>query len=188
VSELIDGLQLGLATKLLKRWNVAMVMDDINRPVDWVSGASMMIRPSVFKSIGGLDENYFLYFEETDFCRRSKLAGFSTWYVPKSRVMHIAGQSTNVTNYSEQPKRLPAYWFASRRRYFAMTYGIFNAMLIDVVALFAQFVGSVKRAALGRDHTSTPYYIRDLLQHTVLRRRNRDFPPSRSPDFSNQAH
>lgn len=188
VSELIDGLQLGLASKLLNRWNVAMVMDDTNQAVDWVSGASMMIRPSVFESIGGLDENYFLYFEETDFCRRSKLAGFSTWYVPKSRVMHIAGQSTNVTNYSDQPKRLPAYWFASRRRYFAMTYGIFHAMLIDIVALFAQSAGSVKRAALGRDHASTPYYIRDLLQHTVLRRRNRDFPPTRSPDFTNHAH
>jgi len=188
VSELLDGLQLGLASKLLNRWNVAMVMNGTNQPVDWVSGASMMIRPSVFKSIGGLDENYFLYFEETDFCRRSKQAGFSTWYVPKSRVMHIAGQSTNVTNYSDQPKRLPAYWFASRRRYFAMTYGTFRAMLIDIVALFAQSVGSVKRAALSRDHTTTPYYIRDLLEHSILHRRNRDFPPPRSPDFGDGAH
>jgi hypothetical protein len=69
-----------------------------------------------------------------------------------------------------------------------MTYGIFHAMLIDIVALFAQLAGSAKRAVLFRDHTTTPYYIRDLLQHTVLRRRNRDFPPTRSPDFTNHAH
>ena len=84
----------------------------------------MMIRPSVLACIGGMDENYFLYFEETDFCYRAKQAGFPTWYVPESRVMHIMGQTTTVTDISAGPRRLPGYWFESRRRYFAVTYGI----------------------------------------------------------------
>ena len=42
------------------------------QPVDWICGASMMIRPAVLTAIGGMDENYFLYFEETDFCRRAR--------------------------------------------------------------------------------------------------------------------
>ena len=77
----------------------------------------------LFSAIGGLDENYFLYFEETDFCLRARKAGFATWYVPQSRVMHIAGQSTKVTEVSDTPKRLPGYWFESRRRYYAVTFG-----------------------------------------------------------------
>ena len=66
----------------------------------------------------------FFYFEETDFSYRAKQNGFATWYVPESRVMHIAGQSTKVTERNTKPKRLPAYWFESRRRFFAATYGL----------------------------------------------------------------
>ena len=83
----------------------------------------MMIRPLVFDTVGGFDEAYFLYFEETDFCLRAKRVGFPTWYVPESRVMHIQGQSTRVTGLHTRMKRLPPYWFESRRRYFIASYG-----------------------------------------------------------------
>ena len=135
-----------------------------------------MIRPAVLEAIGGLDENYFLYFEETDFCRRARQAGFTTWYVPASRVMHIVGQSTRM---SERAKRLPAYWFESRRRYFAAAFGMRRAMLVDAVAVIAHALGSCKRVALGRAGTGVPYFLRDLLRHSVLRRRNRQLPPPR---------
>ena len=74
-------------------------MSQVPQPIDWVPGASMMIRRTVVDSIGGFDENYFLYFEETDFCFRAKKAGFSTWYVPREprhaycRTEHKAHQS-----------------------------------------------------------------------------------------------
>jgi N-acetylglucosaminyl-diphospho-decaprenol L-rhamnosyltransferase len=137
----------------------------------------MMIRPALFAAIGGLDENYFLYFEETDFCFRARRAGFSTWYVPESRVMHLEGQSTQVNQRNVQPRRRPAYWFESRRRYFAMSLGIGRAMVIDIVALLAHSLGLLKRLAVGKMRTGTPYYIRDLIRHSVLWRNNRSFPP-----------
>ena len=140
----------------------------------------MLIRPAVLESIGGMDENYFLYFEETDFCYRARKAGFATWYVPESRVMHIQGQSTTVTDATRGPQRLPSYWFESRKRYFAMTYGIGHAMGIDVVALFAYSIGLVKRTVLGRTHTATPHFIRDLIRHSVIWPRNRKFPAVQS--------
>jgi N-acetylglucosaminyl-diphospho-decaprenol L-rhamnosyltransferase len=173
VSELSQGLQLGLVTRLLKRWTVATPMTQIAQPIDWICGASMMVRSAVFAAIGGLDENYFLYFEETDFCYRAKQAGFPTWYVPESRVMHIMGQSTKITDKRFITDRMPAYWFESRTRYFVVTSGIGHAMLIDVVALMANSLGLLKRIALRRPRV--PHYIRDLLKHSVLRRRNREF-------------
>jgi len=176
LSELDGGLKFGLASRILHRWTVAREMSASAAPVDWISGASMMIRPAVLEAIGGLDENYFLYFEETDFCRRARQAGFSTWYVPESRVMHIVGQSTSV---SDRATRLPAYWFESRRRYFAAAFGTRRAMLIDVVAVIAHALGACKRVALGRVGTGVPYFLRDLLRHSVLRRRNRELPPAR---------
>jgi N-acetylglucosaminyl-diphospho-decaprenol L-rhamnosyltransferase len=176
LSELDEGVQLGLVTHLLQRWTVTQHMTQVSQPTDWVAGASMMIRASVLDSIGGLDENYFLYFEETDFCFRAKMAGYSTWYVPESRVMHIAGQSTKVTERDAAPKRLPAYWFESRRRYFAITHGVFYAIGIDAVALFARMLGLLKHIVQGRVHQDIPYFIRDLAGYSLLHRKNRKLP------------
>lgn len=177
-SEVDRGLEFGVVTKLLEPWVIVKQMTHVNEPVDWICGASMMIRPAVFDAIGGLDENYFLYFEETDFCRRARLAGFSTWYVPESRVMHIGGQSTAVKD--ESCARLPAYWFESRRRYFAVSFGLANAIAIDTVAVIAHCLGIVKRALQMRRRGSIPYYVRDLVKHSVLWKRNRNIPPVHS--------
>jgi N-acetylglucosaminyl-diphospho-decaprenol L-rhamnosyltransferase len=177
VSELSHGLQIGIVSRLLQRWTVARPMIQLTQPIDWICGAAMMIRPAVFDRIGGFDENYFLYFEETDFCNRARQAGYATWYVPESRVMHIMGQSTKVTDEKAVLQRFPAYWFQSRRRYFAVTFGVVHAMVIDLVAVLANCLGLMKRLALRRP--SVPYYIRDLIKHSVLWPRNRAFPTAR---------
>jgi N-acetylglucosaminyl-diphospho-decaprenol L-rhamnosyltransferase len=173
LSELESGLQFGLATRLLRRWVVQVHMNKLAEPIDWVSGASMMVRREVFDVIGGFDENYFLYFEETDFCLRAKRAGFETWYVPESRVMHILGQSTNVTARKPRPERLPAYWYESRRRYFAIAHGMYYAMVVDIVALLAHGLGTCKRLLQRRTNRGTPYFLVDLMQHSMLRSKNR---------------
>lgn len=179
VSEMLQGMEIGLLMRIFNRWTVAQTMTRLPQPIDWICGASMLIRPAVLSSIGGLDENYFLYFEETDFCYRAKRAGFATWYVPESRVMHIRGQSTSVTDETKGPNRLPSYWFNSRRRYFAMTYGIGPAVAIDIVSVLACLIGLVKRSAIGRPRGATPYFIRDLIRHSVLWPRNRKFPAAK---------
>lgn len=175
MGELIQGINLGFVTKLLERWATVRYMSGSNDAVDWVSGASMMVRPAVLKAIGGLDENYFLFFEETDFCRRARAAGYATWYVPESRVMHIGGQSTAVVPNSLI--RLPAYWFESRRRYFAVTFGVASAMAIDLVTVAAHALGIVKRFILRQRQSDIPHFIRDLLKHSVLWKRNRPVLP-----------
>jgi N-acetylglucosaminyl-diphospho-decaprenol L-rhamnosyltransferase len=180
LSELESRLEIGLVTRLLRPWVVPVSMTKKPQPIDWVSGASMMIRSAVLAAIGGLDENYFLYFEETDFCHRAKQAGYATWYVPQSRVMHISGHSTKVDERQAAPKRMPSYWFESRRRFFAVTYGIQRAMLIDIVALLAHALGLLKRILLFRVRSAIPHFFRDLAHHSVLWRRNRGIPPVRS--------
>jgi hypothetical protein len=149
-------------------------MGDRSEPVDCVSGAAMMIRRELFATVGGMDENYFLFFEETDLCKRAHRAGFTTWYVPESRVMHIGGDATKLR------KRRPSYWFESRRRYFAVTYGLAQAMLIDMVALVAHLLGSFKRLIQGRPRTGIPHFIHDLVHHSVIWNRNQNIPSMRS--------
>ena len=156
-------------------------MPAVAQQVDWVSGAAMMIRAEVFRAIGGFDENYFLYFEETDFCFRARRAGLSTWYFPESRIMHIMGQSTDVVIEAwRRPKRLPGYWFESRRRYLAGSLGTAAAMMADFLVLLAYPLGYLKQIALGRSHTMVPHYLRDLWRHSILRTRNRKQAPIRT--------
>lgn len=62
--------------------------------VDWLVGAALFIRKSVWDSIGPLDEAYFMYFEETDWCRRCAEAGWAIHYVPGAELIHYEGQSS----------------------------------------------------------------------------------------------
>jgi GT2 family glycosyltransferase len=62
--------------------------------IDWVSGACMMIRRSAFDAVGGMDEGFFLYWEDADFCRRLAAAGWRTVYHPRVGATHTGGRSS----------------------------------------------------------------------------------------------
>jgi GT2 family glycosyltransferase len=171
LAEVEQGCTTGLVTRLLSAHKVPREMGPEPAQVDWLPGASMMIRREVLERIGGFDEGYFLYYEETDLCRRARASNFETWHVPQSRVMHIRGQSTGVTVLNEKPKRLPAYWYESRRRYYLKNHGPLYAALVDLAALGAGCMGFAKRALKGEPHT--PHMLRDLLAHSALWPKNR---------------
>lgn len=104
----------------------------------------MMVRREVLETVGGLDESFFLYFEEIGLCARLAAAGWERWYVPLSRVIHLRGWSTGVTGLDEPSRRLPAYWFESRRRYFVKHHGFRYAALADAAFLAGRAVGTLR--------------------------------------------
>ena len=65
------------------------------RQVDWVSGAAFLLRRSALDEIGLLDEDYFMYCEDVDWCYRARRAGWEVWYIPQAVVAHIHGRSTD---------------------------------------------------------------------------------------------
>lgn len=167
-SELENGFRFGLLSKLLSRWQVAQIMTDQPRQMDWLPGASMLIRREVFESIGCMDEGYFLYYEETDFCLQAARHGWECWYVPTSHVMHLAGQSTGVTTPTDRPKRLPQYWFNSRRRYFVKNYGRTYAAIADAVWVlgFASWRG--RRLIQRKPDSDPPYLLQDFVKNSAI--------------------
>jgi len=64
--------------------------------VDWVSGACLMVRREAVEQIGGLDENFFMYCEDTDLCYVLKQAGWKIFYLPKVRVAHYKGKCSKL--------------------------------------------------------------------------------------------
>jgi N-acetylglucosaminyl-diphospho-decaprenol L-rhamnosyltransferase len=167
-SELDSGLRLGPVTALLKKHVVARRMGDHAEPVDWLPGASMLVRREVFEQIGMMDEGYFLYFEETDFCLQARRAGWETWYVPQSRVMHIAGQSTGVTGKQTERRRLPKYWFDSRRRYFTKNHGRLYAAATDLVWMLCFMAWRARRFIQKKPDSDPPHMLADFAANSAL--------------------
>jgi N-acetylglucosaminyl-diphospho-decaprenol L-rhamnosyltransferase len=177
--ELEAACGLGVVSRALRDHVVPRTMGPVPERIDWCSGASMMLRREVLERVGGFDESFFLYFEEIDLCLRMRAAGWECWYVPESRVMHHRGQSTGVTTLDERPKRLPAYWYESRRRYFVKHHGVAYAALADVAFVLGRGVGTL-RDTLKRV-PQTPRLVRDLARNSTLWGRNRqDLPPART--------
>jgi hypothetical protein len=63
------------------------------RDVDWLSGACMLVRREAIDQVGGMDERFFMFNEDVDWCRRMKLAGWAVSYVPGAQVVHHIGAS-----------------------------------------------------------------------------------------------
>jgi serine acetyltransferase len=166
-SEIDAGLKLGFVSKLLDRWVVAPPVVDEACQTDWVAGASMMVRTNVFDQIGLMDERYFLYFEEVDFCFQAARYGWSCWYVPESRVVHFVGQSTGVTNPTDRPKRLPQYWFDSRKRYFQKNYGSVYQFLADTLLMLSTLLWEGRRQLQRKPGTNPPYFLQDIYRNSA---------------------
>ncbi len=84
----------GVAPGVLRRYYALDLPDDRMADVDWLVGACIMVPRGVYEQIGGLDEAYFMYSEELDWCRRIKEAGWRVVYHPEARVVHHVGKSS----------------------------------------------------------------------------------------------
>ncbi len=171
-SEFEAGLRLGVVSRLLSDKIVASALVDHDHEIDWVAGASMMVRRAVFDAVGLMDDDYFLYFEETDFCLASKRAGWRCWYVPQSRVVHLVGQSTGVTVRNAAPRRIPRYWLASRKRYFAKNHGRVYAFCADVAWTIGYTTWRIRRRLQGKPDNDPPHLLKDFVQFNFLARRS----------------
>ncbi|MFZ1289664.1 MAG: glycosyltransferase family 2 protein [Melioribacteraceae bacterium] len=84
------------------------------REVTFASGCCLLIKKEVFEKIGMLDEKFFLYVEDTDFCFRTIKAGFKIIINPNSKIYHKVGNSTSMNL-----KQIPLYYETRNRLYFA---------------------------------------------------------------------
>jgi hypothetical protein len=103
-----------------KSWSITIKLDlpagGPPRRIDYPTGAFWMFRREVYKRVGPFDEQFFLYFEETDFCRRAKEIGWPAFILPDIRVEHIKGASFPKPSTGTSPDPLSIY-FESMIRY-----------------------------------------------------------------------
>lgn len=177
ISEFASQLRLGAFDKLFSGCLVITGNHDRPVQVDWVTGALMMIRREVLQTVGYLDEGYFLYYEETDHMFRMRRAGWEVWHVPEARAVHLVGQITGVQSDAGSARRLPGYWFESRRRYFVLNRGLAYAVAVDLAVVVGYGLWQLRRLVERKKEAGPPHWIGDLLSQGALRRGARGLAP-----------
>ena len=153
----------GPISRLLARSIVAQPIPEQTVRVDWLAGASLMMRMDVLDRIGLFDETFFLYFEETDLCHRAARAGWPTDYVRESRVAHIGSASTGMKDW----QRIPEFWLDSRWHYFSKTHGRGYAVAATLAHLAGGLLWRGRLLIQTKAKVDPPGYLRDLAAHAL---------------------
>ncbi len=116
-------------SRVMAKYNMTYESPDLTHEVDAVSGAFLMIRRQVVEEIGLLDERFFMYGEELDWCLRTKRAGWSVMYYPEAQIVHYKGESTK---YNSRKAALEFYraMYLFHRKHFAKDYSLLTNFLI----------------------------------------------------------
>ena len=88
-------------SRLFGKYNLTYLNPDESYPVDAVSGSFMMVSREAYEKVGGLDESFFMYGEDLDWCYRLSRAGFTVYYVHSTKIVHFKGESTKRSEIDE---------------------------------------------------------------------------------------
>jgi GT2 family glycosyltransferase/serine acetyltransferase len=160
-SELESTARIGAISRLLERYIVSLRPSGTEE-VDWVPGTSMLVRTEVFTRGGWFDHGFFLYFEEIDFARRLKDAGWKVFYVEDAPITHIGSLATGM---ADESRPMPPYWFESRRRYWVKHHGTAYAAVADAAWLMGHGIYQLKlRLGKEKDTPTRPRIGRDFFK------------------------
>ena len=155
--------RIGPISRLLARHIVAPPIPEAETRVDWLMGASVLLRGAMLDEIGLFDEGFFLYFEETDLCLRAARAGWEAVYVPESRAVHLGSVSTGMGGW----RRTPRDWFDSRLRYFVKNHGAGYAAAATLAHLAGGLLWRTRRLLTRQPPCDPPRFLSDLALHAL---------------------
>jgi GT2 family glycosyltransferase len=119
---------------LFGRYNLTYLDADRAAEVDAVSGSFMFIRGSVFRTVGGFDESFFMYGEDLDLCARVRESGYKVWYLPTAQIVHFKGRSSAKQVLRSRAAFYEAMILFSRK--YSHTYGSFFPRWLIFVGVF----------------------------------------------------
>lgn len=141
------------------RWagkaNMSYWCYDEVKEVDWLSGSCMMIRGEALRQVGHLDDAFFLYMEEVDWCFRAKKIEWKVVYTPEAKIVHYHGMSSGQLEESQMiSKNISKHYFASHYYYFRKHYGHACALATRALDVFYGLLFYVwnlpRRSEIGR--------------------------------------
>lgn len=147
IGEFVEGAQTGPVTRLFPRGEIPIFPDDEITEPDWVSFSAVMIRRAAIDKAGPMDEGFFLYYEDCEYCLRLKKNGARTSYVRDAAFEHDAGGSTKLSEKESAGARLPEYYYRSRSRYFRILYGPLGPLAANIAWFSGRAVAHLRGLA-----------------------------------------
>lgn len=145
LSEFIRGAGSGPVTRLLARHVVALPPPVEPSAIEWASFACILLRGRMVREIGPMDEGYFLYFEDAEYCLRARRAGWKIIQEPRAVAVHFRGGSGPVKALSQARRRLPRYFYASRTRFFRQAYGPLGPTFANLMWCAGRAIAHLRR-------------------------------------------
>lgn len=140
VSEFVYATGADVFFKLFRRHVVAVEHDEPDTEVDWYAFPCVMARRVMLEELGLLDERYFMYFEDSAFCRKASRAGWRFAYATSAAVTHLEARSSKLSENMAAFRRLPRYYYDSRARYFIDHYGVAGFIAANCLWHFGRIV------------------------------------------------
>jgi len=140
--------------------------------LEWPDGrpkvsACVLIRREVVETVGYLDEGYFMYFEDGDYCRTAAKIGWKVMYWPQAHVIHLRGGSGPVKAMVTARKRRPRRFYAARSRYFAKFYGVPGLWTANILWELGRFVALLSEIFRRRPPHNCAHAYLDIWTHAL---------------------
>lgn len=148
ITDFIRSASTGPISRLLRRYNVQFSTTDSAAEPDWIGFACVLIRREAIEQVGLLDDGFFMYFEDVDYCHRVRNAGWTILYWPKGTIVHLLGGSSQFASEDALQNRAPRYFYEARSRYFAKHYGRIGLVSANLAWLLGRCI-SLTREILG---------------------------------------
>lgn len=162
-SEFLEAAKTGPISKLLRGREVAIDLSEAPLQPKWTSFASVLVRKPVIDTVGLMDEGFFMYFEDVDYCRRVNEAGWQIQHVPTARMVHLRGGTSEVKAAAQARRRRPAYFYAARSRYFAKYYGgTAGVIRANMAWSFGRIIALLRELAGNKEPHTCEYEARDI--------------------------
>lgn len=162
VSEFISIANTGILTKLLKSYDVPVALSETISFPEWTSFACVAIKRAVIEDVGYMDEGYFLYYEDADYCKDALNKGWKTANNPNAHVVHFRGGSAELKTKVKLKQRLPRYYFNSRSYYYRKHYGAIGLFAANLLWTAGRCISKLRELLQHKNRASSELQWLDI--------------------------
>lgn len=145
LGEFVRTARTSALTRLFSGHQTSLGTDPDPKDIEWASFACILLRGQMVQQLGKMDEGYFLYFEDCEYCLRARRAGWGIMHVPQAQAIHFRGGSGPVKSLHAENARLPRYYYSSRTRFLYQAHGLGGVIATNLVWYLGRLIRNAAR-------------------------------------------
>ncbi len=162
LSELIRSARSSVITRAFGHRDVALGPDPAPQDIEWASFACILLRGAMLRALGPMDEGYFMYFEDAEYCLRARRAGWGIAHIRAAVAVHYRGGSGPVKTLQKERARLPRYYYSSRTRFLYQAHGRVGLIAANLLWYLGRVIKHATRLAGRKIRPMTKAESRDI--------------------------